>query len=122
MSSSYQSMIEGLIASIDQREHIQREFLAMMSSGDGTIENWPRSLREYPAAFKAGQKRVPDSPNYMEAMNGPHGDEYREAMSVEMAALQRAVTWEVMPRCKVPKDVNVLPLTWVYKLKWYPDG
>jgi len=44
-------MIAGLVACVDQREHMQREFVAMMSNTDGTIENWPRSLREYPAAF-----------------------------------------------------------------------
>jgi len=49
-------MITGLVASVDQREHLQREFLAIMSSTDGTIENWPRSLREYPMAFKAANK------------------------------------------------------------------
>jgi len=43
-------------------EHKQRELLAMMSSTDGTIENRPRSLREYPTAFKTGNEKDPDSP------------------------------------------------------------
>jgi len=58
----------------------------------------------------------------MEAMNGEHGDEYREAMSIEMTALQKAVTWSMMHRSQVPRGSNILPLTWVYKLKRYPDG
>jgi len=49
LTDCYQKMIAGLVACVDQREHMQREFVAMMSSTDGTIENWPRSLREYPA-------------------------------------------------------------------------
>ena len=49
LTDCFQKMIAGLVACVDQREHMQREFVAMMSSTDGTIENWPRSLREYPA-------------------------------------------------------------------------
>jgi len=58
----------------------------------------------------------------MVAMNGEHGEEYKEAMGIEMQALQWAVTWDIVPRCQVPRTTNVLPLTWVYKLKHYPNG
>ncbi len=104
-------MIAGLVASVDQGEHQQREFLAMMSSTDGTIDNWPRSLREYSMAFKAGNKQDPDSPTFMEAMNGEHGEQYREAMGSEMTSLKKATTWNLMPRSQVPKSANILPLT-----------
>jgi len=76
-------MIAGLVASVDQGEQ-QREFLAMMSSTDGTIETWPRSLREFSMAFKAGNKQDSDSPNFIEAVTGEHGEQYREAMGSEM--------------------------------------
>jgi len=79
--------------------------------------------------FKAGFKSDPDSLYFMEAMNGEmeaingeHGEEYQEAMGIEMQALQWAVTWDIVPRSQVPRTTNVLPLTWVYKLKHYPDG
>jgi len=55
-------------------------------------------------------------------MNGEHGEEYLEAMGIEMQALQRAVTWDVVPRSQVPRTTNILLLTWVYKLKCYSDG
>jgi len=122
LTESFHNMIAGLVASVDQREHMQREFLAMMSSTDGTIENWPRSLREYPQVFKAGSKKDPNSPTLVEAMNGKYCEEYWEAMGVEMQALPRATTWKVVPRTQAPSDTNVLPLTWVFKLKHYPDG
>jgi len=32
-------------------------------------------LREYPTVFKAGYKSDLDLPNFMEAMNGEHGEE-----------------------------------------------
>jgi len=58
----------------------------------------------------------------MEAMNGEYGEEYWGTMGVEMQALQRATTWKVIARNQVPSGTNVLPLTWVLKLKHYPDG
>jgi len=39
LTECFHKMIAGLVACVDQREHKQREFLAMMSSTDGTIEN-----------------------------------------------------------------------------------
>jgi len=50
----FHKLIPGLVACEDQREHKQREFLVMMSSTDGTIEKWPRPLKEYPRVYKAG--------------------------------------------------------------------
>jgi len=61
-------MIAGLVTCDDQVEHQQREFLAMMSSTDDTIENWPRSLREYPMDFRAGTNQDPGSSSFMEAI------------------------------------------------------
>ncbi len=57
LTECFHKMIAGFVACVGQREHVQREFLAMMSSTDGTIYNWPRSLREYPMVFKAGNKQ-----------------------------------------------------------------
>jgi len=44
LAECFQSMIKGLVTCVNQREHQQREFLAMMSSTDGKIENSPRLL------------------------------------------------------------------------------
>jgi hypothetical protein len=115
-------MIEGLVLTANQREHGPIHELAMWSSIDGTIEDWPQQLTSYPAAFKAGGTPDPDSPTFREAMNGPHGEEYREAMQVEIDALENAKTWSLVDRSTVPRTSNILPLTWVYKLKRYPDG
>jgi len=54
----------------------------------------------------------------MEAMNGEHGEEYQEAM----LHVPWTVTWDVEPRSQVPRAPNILLLTWVYRLKHYPDG
>ncbi len=58
----------------------------------------------------------------MKAINGDHDVEFWKALGIEMQALQWAVTWDVIPRSQLPRNTNVLPLTWVYKLKHYPDG
>ncbi len=118
----FSQMIEGLVLTANQREHGPIHELAMWSSIDGTIEDWPQQLTSYPAAFKAGGTPDPDSPTFREAMNGPHGEEYREAMQVEIDALENAKTWSLVDRSTVPRTSNILPLTWVYKLKRYPDG
>jgi len=38
LAECFQTMIEGLVSCVNQREHQQREFLAMMSSTNGTIK------------------------------------------------------------------------------------
>jgi len=43
-------------------------------------------------------------------------------MDIEVQALQKATTWKIVPRSEVLQGVNVLPLTWVFKLKRYLDG
>jgi len=53
---------------------------------------------EYPSAFRAGGKHDPDSPTFKELMNGEHGDEYREEMSIEMTSLQKAAIWNILQR------------------------
>jgi len=117
----FHKLIPGLVACEDQREHKQREFLVMMSSTDGTIEKWPRPLKEYPRVYKAGNKNDSDSPTFMEAMNGEHGEEYGEAISIAMPALQKETRWDMMLRSQVPRGASMLPMIWVYKLKRFPD-
>jgi hypothetical protein len=60
-----------------------------------------------------------DNPTYEEAMNGPHREGFLQAMAIELKTLTDMACWEVVPR--VPGS-NVLPSTWAFKLKRYPDG
>jgi len=122
LAECFQTMIKGLVSCVNQREHKQREFLAMMSSTNWTSKNWPQSLSEYPTAFKAGYKSDPVSQNFFKVINREYGEEYQKAMGIEMQALQWVVPWDVVPRSQVPRATNVLPLTWVYKLKHYSYG
>jgi histone deacetylase 1/2 len=71
--------------------------------------------------FKAN-KSNPDSPNYNEAMNGPHAEAFMEAMNEEIRSLEEHSTWTIMRRSALPEGANILPGTWVFKIKRYPDG
>jgi hypothetical protein len=60
-----------------------------------------------------------DNPTFEEAMNGPHREGFHEAMAKEIKTLDDMKCWEVIDR--VPGS-NVLPSTWAFKLKRFPDG
>ena len=67
----------------------------------------------------AAKANSEDNPNWEEAMNGPLADGYMEAASKEIETLKKMEVWEVVPRLK---SMNVLPSTWAFKCKRYPDG
>ena len=59
-----------------------------------------------------------DNPRWHEAMNGEFADEFWDAMKTEVATLEGMESWEVVDRTD---DMNVLPSTWAFKIKRYPD-
>jgi hypothetical protein len=60
-----------------------------------------------------------DIPTYEEAMNSPHRDGFYEVMKAELKTLTDMECWDVVDRMS---GMNVLPSTWAFKLKGYPDG
>jgi hypothetical protein len=60
-----------------------------------------------------------DNPTWWQAMNGPYSDQYFEAAKVEVMTLESKDSWIVVDRTD---DMNVLPSTWAFKLKRFPDG
>ena len=60
-----------------------------------------------------------DNPNWWQATNGPFHDEFWDAACVEIETLERMNAWDVVPRSN---EMNVLPSTWAFKLKRFPDG
>jgi hypothetical protein len=55
-------------------------------------------------------------------MTGPFREEFIQAMGTEISELKRHDTWAVVPRSLVPEGANVLPSTWAFKIKRFPDG
>ena len=70
----------------------------------------------------AAKKSNEDSPTYYEAMNVLDAEGYHEAMQLEITQLEGQWTWILKNETTLPEGVNVLPSTWVYKCKCYPDG
>ena len=59
-----------------------------------------------------------DNPNYWEAMNCPFANEYWKADVNEIQTLEAIGTWYAVDDTL---EMNVIDLTWVFKLKWFPD-
>ena len=81
----------------------------------GTTEYWnPMAL-----GVKADAASAADNPTFDQAMNGPDSEGYMKAAEIEVETLERKNTWEETDR----EDwMNVLPSTWAFKCKRYPDG
>jgi hypothetical protein len=68
----------------------------------------------------AAKANSADNPTWNEAMNGPNCEGYWEAMATELETLAiKKQAWEVVER---ESWMNVLPSTWAFKCKRYPDG
>ena len=67
----------------------------------------------------AAKANSEDTPSWHEAMNGPLREGYWKAAETEYEALQHKDAWDVVER----EDwMNVLPGTWAFRCKRYPDG
>jgi len=78
------------------------------------------SVAEPHALSAKTRSNAEDNPTYDEAMRGPHADEYYEACRTELKTLVDDLDcWELVLRTP---DMNVLPSTWAFKCKRYPDG
>ena len=54
------------------------------------------------------------------AMNGPFADDFWRACEIELDTLVHDMkTWALVPRTP---PVRVLPSTWAFKIKRFPDG
>ena len=77
------------------------------------------SLRAFKAAKKGSN---PDLPNYREAMEGEHWEEFKKAMQKEVEQLEKHETWQGVLRNLVPEGAEIVPLTWAFRMKRKPNG
>jgi hypothetical protein len=93
-----------------------RAMLALIrrnTNADTTV-NW---LHPFALAAKAN---ADDNPDWHTAMNGPDREGYWNAMCKELETLtEQKHAWDVVDR---EPWMNVLPSTWAFKCKRYPDG
>lgn len=71
-----------------------------------------------PMALQAKSKS-PDTPGWAEAMNGPYAEGYKEAAKKEVDTLIGMRVWDEVDR---EPWMNVLPSTWAFRRKTFPDG
>jgi hypothetical protein len=82
---------------------------------DGTVDTI--DLRVY--AAKKRKSHGPYTPMLHEVMRGPHADEYKQAMKIEIEGLIKQSTWKTIER--YPSQ-NVIKSTRAFKCKRLPDG
>jgi hypothetical protein len=77
-------------------------------------------IQPHALAIKSSHGNDEDNPTYDQAMSGEHAADYYKAAELEPETLQRDLDcWELVRRTD---DMNVLPSTWAFKCKRYPDG
>ena len=69
-------------------------------------------------AAKSQSNKV-DNHDWMQATNGPFSREYWEAACIEIETLEKMDAWSIEE--KTP-EMNVLPSTWAFNCKRFPDG
>jgi hypothetical protein len=74
-------------------------------------------LDAYGYVMDAVDEEKPKS--YWEAVNGPNGDVWKEAVEKELGSLDKARTWDVVDRVAGKKEVRS---RWVFKIKRLADG
>ena len=95
-------------------------FALLLNPVTGLMDDIP--VTSYADGSLKANKHDPDLPKYRVAMAGPHRDQFIEAMVKEVKELEEFGTWTEVPNSGVPKGKQVLPGTWVLRIKRYPDG
>lgn len=73
-------------------------------------------------ALKAKKTSDPDLPSIREALTGNHSAEFFKAMDSKIKSLESMGTWEMTERRNLTSDTKVIPGTWAFRIKRFPDG
>ena len=100
-----------------QNQNIRlQQMLITMEQDTHLFDNTCEALDPFVLSTMANAQ---DNPTWEEAMNGPDKQGYWKACEVEIGTLNEKNAWQVVDR----EDwMNVLPSTWAFKCKRYPDG
>ena len=88
----------------------------------GVVETMLPFVQDQMSHMLKASSTDPDTPNFAEAMRGEHRESFIEAMGNEIQELEKHGTWDLVKRTSVPEGANILPGTWVFRIKRYPDG
>ena len=115
-NSYFANLPDVLRDTLSQKEHELDELEFFLA--DCRVSNVDLTSYVYLAS-----KSDPDTLMYHEAMMAIDKVEFREAMEIEIKGLELQNTWTIVSR-SVATELNkkVLPGTWTFKRKRYPDG
>ena len=68
------------------------------------------------------KRNHPDTPTFAQAMNGPHREEFKEAMVKEIDDITAQGAWTPILRSEMPFGAKLFPGTWAFRIKRFPDG
>ncbi len=91
----------------------------MMSLMEKHTDLDENTVEEMHPMILAAQANAADNPTWTEAMNGPEQAGYWEACNKEIDTLRDKDAWDEVLR---EEWMNVLPSTWAFKCKRFPDG
>ena len=106
------------------RQELDFRYLAalLIDPSEGTMEGLRPDTCMFPTALKLARGSDPDLPTWRQAMCGPDQEHWEDAVTKEVHELSEHRTWTLWKRSDLPPKVKVLPTTWVFRLKRYPDG
>ncbi|GBL79928.1 Retrovirus-related Pol polyprotein from transposon TNT 1-94 [Araneus ventricosus] len=79
----------------------------------------PETPLRVPARYELNAADIVTPQTYEEALNSPQADTWKEAIKEEINSLEKNETWNLVP---VPETSNVIRPTWVFKIKYLPNG
>ena len=107
------------ILSDDWSDPVQPSDFAMCLTYDTMDPALLSDITPHALAARAS-KYNDDNPSWTMVMNGPYQEEFWKAMESELHTLEVDMqAWDLVQR---EPDMNVLPSTWAFKIKRFPDG
>jgi hypothetical protein len=117
------AMISALMLTNGQAYNNRYLLNLLLDQDFGLYENLEAdTLMCHPHAMKASTSHDPDSLRLHEAMSGEHREDFLVAMGKEIEELESHGTWTIIKKISMPQGANLLPSTWTFKIKRYPDG
>ena len=101
------------------------EYMKRLAAGEGTtgeeydVSDFVFSAEYHDIIVAAIHEADGDPKTLSEAQTRPDWPRWKEAMNRELATLERAGTWETVPR---PPNTNVVGSKWVFRIKRKADG
>ncbi len=120
--SLFAAVVHNLVNSKTSNYDYNYLYALLLDPDLGLMDNMSHELLTACPKLLKSKGNDPDLPTFQQAMTGSYRQEFLDAMQVEIKELEAHNTWIVVKMSEVPKSANILPCTWVFRIKRYPDG